>query len=109
MRAAGMPDGAYDLGGTLTTVTGGIARTPAGGLAGSTLTLNQAVRNAVEFAGLPLGEALAMATTTPAASLGLAGRKGRLAPGADADLVIVDSELNVYAAMVAGALTTYSL
>lgn len=109
MRAAGMPDGVYDLGGQETTVSGGIARTAVGGLAGSTLTLNRAVRNAAEFTGLPLGQALAMATTTPAASLGLAGRKGTLQPGADADLVIVDAELNVAAAMVAGRLTRYSL
>lgn len=102
MRAAGLADGEYDLGGQQVSVREGVARTAAGGLAGSTLTLDTAVRNILEFAGLTLNQAVAMATTTPAAALGLSGRKGIIQPGADADIILVDANLDVKAALVGG-------
>jgi N-acetylglucosamine-6-phosphate deacetylase len=102
MRATGLGDGDYDLGGHPIAVRSGIARTAAGGLAGSTLTLDEALRRAMRFADLPLVAALHMVTATPAAALGLAGRKGTLAPGADADVVLLDSELRVRLTLVAG-------
>lgn len=104
IRATGLEDGEYDLGGHMVRVHEGIARTARGGLAGSTLTLNAAVRNVIQFTGIPIPEALAMATTTPAAMLGLAGRKGVLQKGADADLVLVDPSWNVWATMINGLL-----
>ena len=107
MRAAGLEDGQYDLGGQMVTVREGTARTATGGLAGSTLTLNLAVRNAMQFAGLSLNQALSMATTTPAAALGFSGRKGVIQPGADADIIFIDPDLNVKAAMVSGRMIDF--
>ncbi len=102
MRAAGLSDGLYDLGGQAVTVQRGEARLASGRLAGSTLTLEWAVRNAMDAAQLPLEQALQMATITPAQSLGLAGRKGSLEPGKDADVILLDEGLEVALTMVRG-------
>lgn len=102
MRAAGLPDGQYDLGGQPITVRGGVARTPGGALAGSTATLDAVLRNMMAFAGLTLAAALPMATSAPAEAMGLAGRKGVLAPGADADVILLDAVGHVRLTMVAG-------
>lgn len=104
IRAAGLEDGQYDLGGETITVEKGIARTSEGSLAGSTLTMDVALRNVVEFAGLSLAQALPMATSVPAQAMGLAGKKGILAPGADADVVLLDEDLQVKLTMVGGAI-----
>jgi N-acetylglucosamine-6-phosphate deacetylase len=98
MQAAGLPDGDYALGVRTIAVTGGEARTANGALAGSTLTMDRAVRVCVD-AGIPLGDALRMASATPASVLGEAGV---LAPGAPADLVVLDPDLQAIATMVAG-------
>jgi N-acetylglucosamine-6-phosphate deacetylase len=100
-EAAGLPDGRYRLGETAIDVRGGRALTPAGSLAGSTLTMDAAVRNLRDW-GVPLGEALSMASATPARVAGLEGRKGAVAPGYDADLVVLDEALRPAAAMAAG-------
>jgi N-acetylglucosamine-6-phosphate deacetylase len=100
MRAAGMPDGAYDLGGQMAQVSGGTARLENRSLAGSLLTMDQAVRNAV-LAGLKLETAIQLASTHPASYLGLS-KKGRLEPGNDADIVALDDNLEVQAVYVAG-------
>src|SRR4051794_10396286 len=102
MQAAGLPDGEYALGDQAIAVAGGEARTAAGALAGSTLTMDRAVRVAVEQAGIPLPDALAMASATPAALLGPDGTAGRLVPGAHADLVVLDAALHAIGTMVAG-------
>ncbi|MGQ9686923.1 MAG: N-acetylglucosamine-6-phosphate deacetylase, partial [Thiobacillaceae bacterium] len=102
MRAAGLNDGLYDLGGQSISVRGGVARTAAGSLAGSTLSLDAAVRNALRCGDMSLPQALPMATSVPAAAMGLAAVKGRLAPGADADVVLLDDALNVRLTIVAG-------
>lgn len=104
IRATGLTDGVYDLGGQDVTVTGGVARTSAGGLAGSTLTLERAVRNMQRFAGISINQAVSLATRTPAAALGWMGKKGEIRPGADADILIADAEMNVKAVWVAGKL-----
>jgi N-acetylglucosamine-6-phosphate deacetylase len=109
MRATGLPDGDYPLGDQLVQVQAGVARTRVGGLAGSTLTLDQALRNIMVFAGLSFQEALPMATRVPAAALNLVGRKGILAPGADADLVIMDDLHHVRMTMVNGRIVYNSL
>lgn len=90
MRAAGMPDGEYDLGGQKMTVTGGVARTAEGNLAGSTASLLHCVKTAVSF-GIPENDAVKMATETPAALLGV--KKGKIAPGYDADLLVMNPDL----------------
>ena len=76
-------------------------RLPDGTLAGSTLALDRAVRNAVAFAGLDLAAAVRAVTATPAAVLGLADR-GVVAPGAVADLVLLTPEGEVVATVVGG-------
>ena len=102
MTAAGMADGEYDLGGQAVAVSGGVARLVRdGAIAGSTLTMDAAVRRAVH-AGLSIVDAAAMAATTPARALGLA-RIGALAPGQRADLVALDDDLEVLRVMRAGA------
>lgn len=92
MRATGLPDGLYELGGQPVIVKEGTARTESGALAGSTSTLAECVRCAVSF-GIPRTDAIKMATETPARYLGLP--KGKIAAGYDADLLIVDGDLNI--------------
>ncbi len=93
MRACGMPFGEYDLYEHKVTVDETGARLDDGRLAGSTLTMMQAVCNMVELAGLPLELIIPLATEVPAKILGIADRKGRLEVGFDADLVIISPQL----------------
>ncbi|NDQ58215.1 MAG: N-acetylglucosamine-6-phosphate deacetylase [Acidipila sp.] len=99
--ATGMPDGNYLLGNLEVSVARGVSRNSEGRLAGSTLTLDRAVRNIVAL-GAPLNAAVQMATLNPARLLGMEGRKGALIPGADADIVLLDSELRVTGVMTRG-------
>lgn len=100
ISAAGCGDGTFPLGGLEVTVAAG--RCSAGGhLAGSVLTLDQAVRNVMRFAGWTLGAAVRLASANPARLLGLE-RKGRLNPGADADLAVLSPAGKVLATYVAG-------
>lgn len=95
MAAAGRGDGAYDLGAVRVTVNAGVARAvETGAIAGSTLTQDVALRQAVD-AGVPLPAAVGALTATPAAAIGVAERLGRLAPGFAADAVLLDAELRV--------------
>ncbi|GGM33289.1 N-acetylglucosamine-6-phosphate deacetylase [Dactylosporangium sucinum] len=103
MAAAGMPDGEYELGGQTVEVAGGVARlTKDGSIAGSTLTMDKALRRAVG-AGLSLVDASRMASGTPAAAIGLGDELGTLRAGQRADLVVLDEDLNVQRVMRAGA------
>jgi N-acetylglucosamine-6-phosphate deacetylase len=102
ISATGMPDGKYQLGMFEVKVSGGVARNTEGKLAGSTLTLDRALRNMVAL-GVPLASALRMVTANPARQIGLGKRKGVLAPGADADLVLLDENLEVSGVMTRGA------
>jgi N-acetylglucosamine-6-phosphate deacetylase len=99
--ATGMPDGKYQLGTFEVTVKGGVCRNAEGKLAGSTLTLDRALRNIVAL-GVPLASALRMVTANPARQLGLGSRKGVLAEGADADLVFLDEKLEIAGVMTRG-------
>ncbi|HWH00585.1 MAG TPA: N-acetylglucosamine-6-phosphate deacetylase [Pilimelia sp.] len=102
MAAAGMPDGPYELGGLAVVVADGVARLAHNGaIAGSTLTMDAALRRAVG-AGVPIDAACRMAATTPAGALGLADEVGSLAPGRRADLVVLDDALRVTRVMRAG-------
>ncbi len=102
LRATGLGDGDFELGGQAVSVRGGEARTLDGALAGSTVTLDEILRRVMRYAGLDLAQALPMATAVPAAALGLDGRKGSLQPGADADLILLNEEAQVQLTMVAG-------
>jgi N-acetylglucosamine-6-phosphate deacetylase len=99
MRAAGLEDGKYDLGGQMMTVTGGVAYTDGGNLAGSTTNLFECVRRAISF-GIPASDAFKMASENPARLMGL--NKGKIEAGYDADFVIVDEELNLVKAIARG-------
>jgi N-acetylglucosamine-6-phosphate deacetylase len=100
VAAAGMGDGRYVLGGTEVTAEGGVVRRADGTLAGSALTMIEAVRN-LHALGAELEAALAAASTVPARIVGRADL-GRLAVGAPADVVVLDDRLEVQRALVAG-------
>jgi N-acetylglucosamine-6-phosphate deacetylase len=91
----------FTLNGVIIRRQGGRLTDDAGTLAGAHLTMAQAVRNAVRLAGIPLADALRMATATPAACMRLTDR-GRLAAGCRADLVALDRELRVIAVWQSG-------
>jgi N-acetylglucosamine-6-phosphate deacetylase len=103
IRACLLQDGDYDLGGQSVRVCGNEARLSDGHLAGSVLTMNRALKNIIANTGIPLWEAIAMASLNPAKELGL-DRKGRIEPGADADLVLFDPDFNIRTTIVAGQL-----
>jgi N-acetylglucosamine-6-phosphate deacetylase len=103
MEAMGMPPGRYKLADREVIVDSQAARLADGTLAGSILTMDQAVRNAIAFIGCSLAEAVTMASCTPARVLGLE-HKGRIAPGCDADLIILDEAARVTHTFVAGHL-----
>jgi N-acetylglucosamine-6-phosphate deacetylase len=98
--ATGMPDGEYALGSQRVHKCLGCVRLASGSLAGSALTMDQALRNLVDV-GLDLADASQRVSTFPADYLGLDDR-GRLAPGAWADLVVLDAQLRVIEVRVAG-------
>jgi N-acetylglucosamine-6-phosphate deacetylase len=94
IAAAGVGDGVYDVGGLEVRVVDGVPTLAGGGsLAGSTLTMDAAFRNAVTSCGLSIVEASQAASTRPAALLGLSDRTGELRAGLAADLVVLDAEL----------------
>jgi len=102
VRPAGMGNGTYELGGFAVTVKDGVCRLPSGTLAGSTLTMNMAVKNMVSFLGIPLSDALKMASTNAASMIGFGDTKGSLEEGKDADIAILDEDLSVQSTIVKG-------
>ncbi len=94
VRAAGMADGKYELGGLPITVTGGKAYTQTGAIAGGTSTLFKCVKKAVEF-GIPLEKAVMMASKTPARAIGLFHDRGSISVGKRADLLVLNKDLTV--------------
>ena len=103
MSATCMHDGAYTLGALPVTVTDGVARLTEGNtIAGSTLTMNHAVKRAVEEVGLPLEQAVYAATQAPLQAINAGEDRGRLSPGLRADLVVLGQDLTVESVYVAG-------
>jgi N-acetylglucosamine-6-phosphate deacetylase len=100
VRAAGLPDGEYDVGGQTAYVQQGEARLADGTIAGSTIALDQAVRNATEHVGIRA--ALEMASLTPAKAVGVAHKRGSIAVGLAADLTILDQDLGVRRVFIGG-------
>lgn len=94
MRATGMENGTYDLGGQQVTVNGKLATLADGTIAGSATNLYDCMRTAVSF-GIPKEEAIAAATMNPAKSIGIYDEVGSLTPGKRADVVLADQNLKL--------------
>lgn len=103
LAAAGMPYGTYRIGDIAVTYDDTGARNESGGLAGSVLTLDEAVRNLIAFTGCEVSEALGSVTAVPARLFGLDDR-GRTSPGSLADLVLLDDRLDVVMTIVGGTI-----
>lgn len=107
MAAAGYNDGTYRLGDLDVVVEDGVARLAENGsIAGSTLTMNHAFKNAVQHAGFSMTAAAAAAATNPARALGIADRTGSITAGLAADLVVLDTDLSVRSVMADGTWVT---
>ena len=103
MAAAGASDGSYQLGTLAVTVTGGVARLAGGGsIAGSTLTLDAALRRAVTEVGVSIEDAVTALTETPARAIGRGNTLGLLAVGYAADAVLLSNDLRVDEVFAAG-------
>ena len=101
IRFSGLPDGQYAIAGQTVTVHGIECRLPDGTIAGSTLTMDRAVRNACALGGLTVEQALEAASANAAASIGETGR-GTLRPGAQADIALFTTELMPARTLVGG-------
>ncbi|NCB73159.1 MAG: N-acetylglucosamine-6-phosphate deacetylase [Clostridia bacterium] len=101
MRAAGLEDGTYDLGGQAVEVKNGHARLPDGTIAGSTTNIYEEVKNLVSY-GVPLRQVIKAATINPAKAVGEDGKIGSIEPGKAADLVVLDCELNLRLVILRG-------
>ncbi|ASI34464.1 MULTISPECIES: N-acetylglucosamine-6-phosphate deacetylase [unclassified Exiguobacterium] len=106
MRAKGLPEGQYELGGQAVDVKDGAARLASGNLAGSVLTMDQALRNIIAFTGCSLEEAVRMTSINQAEEFGLT-KKGVLEIGKDADFVVLDESLFVERTIHRGAVHTF--
>lgn len=95
IEAGGLSDGNYALGGLPVTVKDGAARLSDGTLAGSTLKMNEAVRNLCKHTSIPLPQVISLATKNPATHLKL-DCKGDITPGMDADIILFDEEINIH-------------
>ncbi len=102
MPPIGTADPHFVLDGQRIDVRDGACYRPDGVLAGSVLTMNLAVRNMHRLVGVPLEGAILMASLNPARIIGLSERKGSLEPGKDADIVVIDQDVNVWMTLVEG-------
>jgi N-acetylglucosamine-6-phosphate deacetylase len=102
VRPTGLPEGTYPLDDRTVEVRGGAVRLPDGGLAGSVLTLDRALRQLAAATGHDPAELWQTASANAARSIGVADRKGRLDAGMDADLVLLDGEATVQAVVIEG-------
>lgn len=107
MRAAGMPAGESVLGnfktGLKVIVEDGVAKLPdRSSFAGSVATADRLVRNMIQMADVPLIDAVKMMSSTPARIMGVSNKKGSLAEGKDADIVIFDEAINIATTIIKG-------
>ena len=108
MRAAGMPDGDYTLGGQAVQVKGKYATLEDGTLAGSVTDLMSCMKTAVSF-GIPLEDAVLAAAVNPAQAIGIYSRVGSIEPGKLANLAVLDEHLELKAVMCLGEVVGGSL
>ena len=102
IMAAGLPDGEYTLGRQKIIIKNGISRLPDGTIAGSTLTLDRAIKNTVEYLRVPLSDAVRMATFVPAEVLGISYKMGAIKEGYNADITVLNKDLTVAMTLVDG-------
>ncbi|MBQ7499435.1 MAG: N-acetylglucosamine-6-phosphate deacetylase [Clostridia bacterium] len=102
VRAGGMPDGEYTLGGQPIFLKGIECRLADGTIAGSVLRLNQAVKNLRDNTSLPFYKAVACASLNPARVIHMDDKKGSLLPGRDADIIITDDDFNIKKTIIGG-------
>lgn len=102
VRGAGMPDGDYSIDDRIVTIKDGIVRLPDGTLAGSTLTMERGLRNFLAATSEPLSKVWQTSSLNAARAIGVSARKGSLEQGKDADLVLVDSDINVLMTVAEG-------
>ena len=108
IAATGMEDGEYRLATRTVYADGGVPRLGSGSIAGSVLTMREAFMNILAFTGCTVAEAVRMTSTSPAKLIGEGRRKGRLAPGYDADVTVLTPDLSVETVWRGGKLV-YSL
>jgi N-acetylglucosamine-6-phosphate deacetylase len=101
LMGTGLPPGTHTLDGREIQIGSDVARLPDGTIAGSIITLDRALRNVVEEAGIPIAEAARMAASTPARSLGY-GDRGAIEDGMRADLALLDAEFRCRGTWIAG-------
>ncbi len=102
IRGCGMPDGDYRIDQRTIHVQHGTARLPDGTLAGSVLTMDRALRNILQATGLSLREAWPMTSLNAAQAIGISANKGSLEIGKDADLIVLEPDLNVIMTIAEG-------
>lgn len=108
MRAKGMPDGEYDLGGQNVVVKGSEARLTSGALAGSILKMNEGLKNLIEFTGASLDDLWRVTSLNQAIALKIEGDKGSIAVGKDADIVVVDNDIQVLTTIKSGKVHNFN-
>ena len=102
LPAGGLPEGEYTLGGAKIIYKNDLCRLEDGTIAGSVLKLNKGVWNVYNNSKIPLNECVNCASLNPATTLGIPDKKGSLAAGKDADIVILDNEFNVRKTIIGG-------
>jgi len=102
LRAGGLEDGEYDLGGQTVVLKDNLCRLLDGTIAGSVLTLNKGVYNMLKNTTLPVHTCVKMASLNPACALGVDKTKGSIEVGKDADLFLADDEFNTYGTFIGG-------
>lgn len=104
IRATGLSDGEYELGGQIVNVNEGIPRLNSGKLAGSTLSLRKAVYNMVTFLNIPILKAVKMASLNPAKAINMHNTIGSIEIGKRADLIVFDKDINIKEIILNGKL-----
>lgn len=102
LRAGGLEDGEYDLGGQTVVLKDNLCRLLDGTIAGSVLTLNKGILNMLNNTTLPVHTCVKMASLNPACALGVDKTKGSIEVGKDADLFLADDEFNTYGTFIGG-------